>query len=126
LNGGINPMAEDKGDGLATMVEIFSGVLSGAAFGLDVHREKKANVGHCLIAVNVESFMPREAFVARMDALCDMLRQSPADERKIYLHGEQEYAKRKQSLELGMIVKPETEAAMLKVAEKYGLEPLFP
>ncbi len=124
LNGGINPMAEYKGYGLAAMVELFSGVLSGAAFGLDVHREKKANVGHSFLAISLEAFMPRAAFIKRMDAFCEMLTQSPADGKTVYLHGEQEYAARKRSLESGVIVKPETETALRGVAEQCGLEPM--
>lgn len=124
LNGGINPMAEYKGYGLAAMVELFSGILSGSAFGLDVHREKKANVGHCFLAINVGAFMPREAFIERMDAFCAMMTQSPAEEKTVYLHGEQEYAARARSLESGIVVKPETQTALRAVAELCGLDPM--
>src|SRR3990172_6410008 len=57
--GGSDIMRGYKGYGLGLMVDIFSGVLSGAAFGPEVGapgRDAPANVGHFFAAVNISAF----------------------------------------------------------------------
>jgi LDH2 family malate/lactate/ureidoglycolate dehydrogenase len=73
LDGSMAPIGGPKGSGIAILMDIFSGVLSGAAFGGEVgdqYKERKPqNVGHCFIAIKPDVFMSAEAFRARMDTL---------------------------------------------------------
>jgi LDH2 family malate/lactate/ureidoglycolate dehydrogenase len=73
LDGSMAPIGGPKGSGIAILMDIFSGALSGAAFGGEVgdqYKEKKPqNVGHCFIAIKPDVFMSAEAFRARMDTL---------------------------------------------------------
>jgi len=74
LDGSVLTMAGPKGYALALMVDILSGVLTGGGSGKGVNSMYKdmahpANVGHMLMAINPEAFMPREIFIERMQNL---------------------------------------------------------
>ncbi len=94
--GGTDIMRGYKGYGLALLVDIFSGVLSGAASGPEVGspgREAPANVGHFFAAVNIEAFRDPQAFKADLDRLIQTLKDAPkaAGQERIYIHGEKEF-----------------------------------
>lgn len=73
LKGVMLPMGGPKGSGLAVMMDVFSGVLSGSAFAGGVtgpyDPSKPADVGHFLVAIKPDLFMDLEAFKERMDTL---------------------------------------------------------
>ncbi|KAL4894015.1 Malate/L-lactate dehydrogenase [Aspergillus ambiguus] len=73
LNGSMAPIGGPKGSGIAILMDIMSGVLTGAAFGGEVGDQykdpKPQNVGHCFIAIKPDVFMTAEDFKSRMDAL---------------------------------------------------------
>jgi LDH2 family malate/lactate/ureidoglycolate dehydrogenase len=69
LQGGLmaplgNPQAPHKGFGLVLFVDALAGVLSGSAFAQEVG---SGAPGNFLWALDVEAFMPRGEFLARMD-----------------------------------------------------------
>jgi ureidoglycolate dehydrogenase (NAD+) len=66
------PLAAHKGFGLALLIDVLSGVLSGAGFGQGV---AAGAPGNFLWALDVEAFLPREEFLARIDALIDQVKQ---------------------------------------------------
>jgi LDH2 family malate/lactate/ureidoglycolate dehydrogenase len=77
LNGGLMaplgyPHAPHKGFGLALFVDAVSGVLSGAGFAQGV---SGGAAGNFLWALDVEAFLPRQEFLARMDAQIDQVKQ---------------------------------------------------
>lgn len=82
-----------KGYGLAAVVDILCGVLTGASWGAGVGETQgpaPANVGHFFGAMNVEAFMPLSEFKARMDELISSLKGAtklPGAE-EIYVAGE--------------------------------------
>jgi LDH2 family malate/lactate/ureidoglycolate dehydrogenase len=92
-----------KGYGLALLVDVLSGVLSGGAFGLDVDNVNRASadgsaaprIGHFFLALDVASFMPLDEFRQRLSALVSMLKGSrkALDKTVIYVHGEKERAR---------------------------------
>jgi LDH2 family malate/lactate/ureidoglycolate dehydrogenase len=74
------PAAGPKGYGLGFLVEILSGVLSGAAVTHDIGNMysdfgKPQDVGHFMIALDISRFLPYQEFISRMDALLDQARQ---------------------------------------------------
>jgi LDH2 family malate/lactate/ureidoglycolate dehydrogenase len=94
--GGTPIMRGYKGYGLALLVDILSGALSGAATGSHVgHPSKpgKADVGHFFLAMDVEAFRPLKAFKADMDRMIRALKDAPktVDSDRIYIHGEKEF-----------------------------------
>jgi len=103
--GGILPLGGEgelfsgyKGYGMAVLVDILCGVLSGGACGdsVDVKPEGKAapaQVAHFFTALRIENFVDRETFTSTLDALIDHLKGSAkADgQNRIFIHGEKEY-----------------------------------
>jgi LDH2 family malate/lactate/ureidoglycolate dehydrogenase len=65
------PHAPHKGFGLALFIDALSGVLSGAGFAQGV---ADGAPGSFLWALDVEAFLPRQEFLARMDAQLDQVK----------------------------------------------------
>jgi len=94
--GGTEIMRGYKGYGLALLVDILSGVLSGAAFSTSVGHPDTlghADVGHFFMALKIDLFRPADEFKSSMDELIRMLKSSPkqSDQDRIYIHGEKEF-----------------------------------
>ncbi|HNW61183.1 MAG TPA: Ldh family oxidoreductase [bacterium] len=104
--GGILPLGGEgerfsgyKGYGMAVLVDILCGILSGGAYGDMVdskgpHGENQpANVAHFFLALNIENFVEMEIFQEKMDDLIDRLKASARAEgaQRIFIHGEKEY-----------------------------------
>ena len=105
--GGIDVMRGYKGYGLGLMVDIFSGVLSGSAFGadVDIHDGKHfARTGHFFAAIDITAFRPLEEFKHDMDGLINMLKDSPkaVGQDRIYIHGEKEFETSDRNNRLGV------------------------
>ncbi|MGH8870209.1 MAG: Ldh family oxidoreductase [Actinomycetes bacterium] len=66
------PLAAHKGFGLALVVDVLSGVLSGAGFGQAM---TTPTPGIFFWALDIEAFMPREEFLQRMDSQLDQIKQ---------------------------------------------------
>src|SRR6059036_756435 len=103
LGGGLLPLGGEgeefsghKGYGLALMVDVLCGVLSGSATGLQVYAdEKKPNVGHFFMALDPTAFRPLDEFRRDMDRLARELKDSPRaqGQDRIYVHGEKSFAR---------------------------------
>lgn len=79
LLGTVLTMAGHKGYALALMVEILSGVLSGASIGPLVgsmykNLDRKQDVGHFFCLIYIDAFLDREEFLSRIDATIDSLK----------------------------------------------------
>ncbi len=64
------------------MVELLSGVLSGAAVGtevgsMDKQMDRPQNVGHFFSVLNIEAFMDLATFKARIDKTIDRVKALP-------------------------------------------------
>ncbi|KAF9628928.1 malate/L-lactate dehydrogenase [Lasiodiplodia theobromae] len=81
LNGMMAPIGGPKGSGIAILMDVMSGVLSGAAFGGEVGDQYKEarpqNVGHCFIAIKPDIFMSSDDFRSRMDVLAQRVHAVP-------------------------------------------------
>ncbi len=81
LLGTVLTMAGHKGYALALMVEMFSGVLSGAAIGPDVgsmykHLDRKQGVGHFFCLFHIDAFLDYAEYLRRMDETIDRIKTS--------------------------------------------------
>lgn len=82
LAGSLLPLGGAKGYALALAVEVLCGVIPGAGVGPAIpsffdNRERPSDVGHLLVAVNVEAFKDRSEYAARVDRLIRDLRAVP-------------------------------------------------
>lgn len=123
-----------KGYGLAFMVDILSGVLSGAYFGLDVDKDKclapgenkKApNVGHFFMAIDISKFMSVNDFKDRMANLTDMVKNlKPAvDQDEVFYPGEKSAARTDYHKVYGIPIKSNVYKNLIEIAKKCQVEP---
>ncbi len=121
-----------KGYGLALMVDVLSGVLSGSASGLDVdnlRREAAAGetvaprVGHFFLALDIARFMPLDEFRERLGALFATIKQSrkALDRATIYIHGEKEQARAALHERSGIPLAENVMASLRTIAQACGL-----
>jgi LDH2 family malate/lactate/ureidoglycolate dehydrogenase len=131
LAGAVLPFGGYKGSGLALLVDVLSGVLTGAAFGLHIinlYDEGKLtqNLGHFFVTLDPSSFLPAGDFESRMDQFVREVRCQPrmpgAD--RIYLPGEIEFEQAEESARSGVVL-PDTGVAELdQLAIELGIRPL--
>jgi L-2-hydroxycarboxylate dehydrogenase (NAD+) len=98
--GGMDITAGYKGYGLALLVEILCGILSGGNFLTQVGsvaNPAPTGVSHFFLSMNIEAFRPVIDFKKHMDAMIQLLKASPlavgADDIKIAGEKEFEYAR---------------------------------
>lgn len=98
VNGGlILPAGGYKGYGLAMVVDALAGVLTGAGFALG-GGVTKGKCGQFLWALDVELFMPRAEFAARVDHQIDEIKASrkKAGVQEIFVPGERGQRRRRE------------------------------
>ncbi|MDA3955466.1 Ldh family oxidoreductase [Oceanispirochaeta sp.] len=111
--GGIVPLGGDsessgghKGFGLAMMVDILTGVLSGSAWGADIYDkgESSARVSHCFGAMKIDLFMDACEFRRNMDKMLQVIRNMiPAEgHEQVYFAGQKEFEAEAHSLAEGI------------------------
>ena len=129
--GGLTPLGGEgelfsghKGYGLALLVDIFSGVLSGSAYATGVGKEKNPNVGHFFMALDIEKFMPLGEFKKRMDDYINLLHNSTKAEgqNKIYIHGEKEFEKEKELMQSGIPLQEKVYEALKGFGIEFGVD----
>lgn len=105
------PMAGPKGFGLAVILEILAGVLSGAAIGQGVGSmyrtwDRGEDIGHFFLALSVESFMPLGSFLDRIEELVMQLRSADrlSPNQPIRLPGEIEFLHEDENRRTGVLL----------------------
>lgn len=78
--GGDNQTGGYKGYGLAIMVDILCGILSGAYVGTDSSLDKNDlqstslnNIGHSFLAIKIDNFLDKDIFLQHMDEMLESL-----------------------------------------------------
>jgi LDH2 family malate/lactate/ureidoglycolate dehydrogenase len=125
------PIGDYKGYGLALIIGLLAGTLNGAAMGRDVvdfnaDDTSVTNTGHAIVAISLEAFGDVNQFKRSVDALARDLRSSrrlPGVDR-IWLPGEQSYAKRADNLRHGVALAPALLKSLRQLAEELGVAPL--
>lgn len=111
LEGIILPIGDYKGYGITLMIDILSGILTGANFGDQVpgvEENGKRNNGHLFISLNAEAFMEIDDFKNRIHQLTHIIKSTPKvnQDVEILLPGEKEW-KTKLNQENGTVRIPE-------------------
>lgn len=130
LGGAGEEFGGHKGYGLALLVDILSGVLSGAGYANNIYpkdadgKPLPANVGHFFGALQVDGFRPPDEFKATMDDIIQRLRNSPKaeDHDRIYIHGEKEFEMEEEQLANGIPLHPKVVAALKQIGQDLGVE----
>lgn len=126
LNGALLPMGGPKGSAIALAVDIMSGMLSGASYAPNLKSfhtpEGQTGVGASLIVIDISRFQQPQAFAEKMDGYTadvkGLKRAKGFDE--IYMPGEIEYNKEKQSLKDGISIDANAVTAINEILASIG------
>jgi LDH2 family malate/lactate/ureidoglycolate dehydrogenase len=108
LKGTLLPIGGPKGYGLALMIDVLAGLLSGSQYGPNVKTFHEplgpTGVGVFFVAIDVERFMPLHQFRDLMTSYVGSIKKikKAKDVLRIYLPGEIELEKEKKSLAEGI------------------------
>ncbi|MBO0763707.1 MAG: Ldh family oxidoreductase [Hyphomicrobiaceae bacterium] len=110
-----------KGSGLAAMVEVLCGLLTGLGFG--VEPSGRHNDGCFMAVFNVEAFRPLALFKREVAEFARYLKETPAAEGSpgVLYPGEIEYLREKERLKVGIDVEDATWDRLRALAGEYGL-----
>jgi len=126
--GSLIPMAGHKGYGIAMLVEVIAGLLTGAGILDEVkswvfNPEENAHLGQAFIAINIGAIFPIESFKARIDSMVDQIRQAPTamGSDRIYMPGEIEWEKRDDALKNGISLPDPVILSLREVGQELGI-----
>lgn len=126
LDGFLQPMGGYKGYGLALIVDLFAGLLSGAAYLTHVKSwvdapEEPQNLGHFFILFNASALGSPEWLAARMADFAAILHGSPPADpaRPVLLPGEIEMDRFERQKKEGIAI----DAEVLAMLEKFAARP---
>jgi LDH2 family malate/lactate/ureidoglycolate dehydrogenase len=125
----LTPMAAHKGYGLALLIEILSGVLTGAALAGGVlsyaydDPSKPTNHGAAFVAIQIEALMEQSEFEKRMKSLIDEIKNAPkaAGVQHILIPGEREQKYKVKALKEGVNLPSDVWAKLVEVSESSGV-----
>ena len=132
--GGDREHGSHKGYCLSAIVDIFSGVISGANFGPFVPPsvaylpllEKKTGdgTGHFFGAMRIDAFQPANDFKARMDVWIETFRSAnPAEgQEKVLIPGDPEREAETINMKNGVNIIPAVKDDLIKIAGELGVE----
>lgn len=124
-SGTMLPFGGAKGYGLALMVEILSGVITGAGICHGVtsmynNFERSADIGHFILVLDLKRFMPAEILESRMDQFVASIRGAGAD-GDVLLPGEVRWRHHDDNLANGIPVAAGTQKMLEPLIQKDGL-----
>ncbi|WP_188624419.1 Ldh family oxidoreductase, partial [Caldalkalibacillus thermarum] len=103
------PFGGPKGYGLALMVDVLSGILTGSAFGPHITAmygdyDKKRKLGHLLMAIDISIYTTADNFLTHIDQMIDELHQVPPAPgfERVMVPGEPEQLKEEERLANGI------------------------
>ncbi|MCL4477334.1 MAG: Ldh family oxidoreductase [Nitrospirae bacterium] len=126
LMGTVLTMAGHKGYALALMVDAFSGVLSGSAFGSSVgsmykDMDRKQDVGHFFCLMDIDALMDVAVFKKRIDRMIDEIKASKKRQgvEEILIPGERSFRKARENREKGIPLGEETIKEFRDLCEEF-------
>jgi uncharacterized oxidoreductase len=116
------PLGGYKGTGLAVMVEILCGLLTGLGFGVDP--KGKHNDGCFMAVFNVAAFRDVTTFKKDVAEFAQYLKDTPPAEGSdgVLYPGEIEHLKEAARRRDGVEIEESTWASLSKLAEEYGVK----
>jgi LDH2 family malate/lactate/ureidoglycolate dehydrogenase len=126
LKGSLLPLGGPKGSGLAMMIDIFSGVLSGSSYGRGLKSfhelDGPTGVGTCFIAIDIGRFVNPGVFAETIKAyvqdIKELRKRSGIEE--ILVPGEVESLKEEENRRLGIDVPDSVAKSMNEILAKLG------
>jgi LDH2 family malate/lactate/ureidoglycolate dehydrogenase len=128
IKGTLLPIGGPKGYGLALVVDILSGVLTGGAYGpniVSLHESTRdVAAGFILQAIDISAFADPEEFEERLQDLIMEIRNSPTagDVERIYLPGEIEFLTKQERVEQGIPIPQNLLQKLDQLAGELGIK----
>jgi ureidoglycolate dehydrogenase (NAD+) len=124
-SGTLLPAAGAKGYGLAILVELLSGVLTGAGVADEVASmyadlDRPGNNGHLLLAIDISRWMPLEQFHRRVEALSVVL-TAPLGSRDVRLPGDERWTEISRIEREGILIEDHILAQIEQLAGDLGV-----
>jgi LDH2 family malate/lactate/ureidoglycolate dehydrogenase len=125
--GGTRDAGSHKGYGLAVMVHILAGTLSGGSFSPIRNRTQRAsdphNIGHFFLAIDPRAFRDDGAFEQDLDDVIDVLHATrPADPaRPVLVAGDPEMQTREERLRAGVPIPDDLMVQLRAVVQRAGV-----
>jgi len=118
--GGTREGGNHKGYGLAIVVEILCGVLTGTLTALNANQDPR---GHFFGAIRIDSFRPAAEFKQDMDRLIRELKSTPpiAGQERVYVAGEIEFETAEERSERGIPLHSSVLEGLREVSEQLGV-----
>jgi LDH2 family malate/lactate/ureidoglycolate dehydrogenase len=123
IKGGLLPFGGYKGYGIALIIDILAGAMTGAASGSKVislyDEEKVATLGQLFIAIDI-NWSGVEDFKKRVDSVIRAIKDSPPAEgvKEIFIPGEIEFREERRRLKEGIPIDVETWESLEKLKKK--------
>ena len=118
------PIGAFKGFGLAFFTDVLTGVLSGSLFGTEVFQDiDNHDVGHFIMAINPDMFMPHHVFQQRLERLVQMFHDAERidPDSRLYLPGELEFLTEQENQKIGIPVDRNTVEKLRLLAAERGV-----
>jgi LDH2 family malate/lactate/ureidoglycolate dehydrogenase len=129
IEGVLLPLGGPKGYGLALVIDILSGVLSGSRFGRNIPSlfgavEQSQDIGHFAMLINIEDFLSLDEFLLGMRRNKDALKSARLADgfEQIYLPGEQSAAIVREREKAGIVLSAATWSALNKWRTHLGVQ----
>jgi len=132
MAGTLYPLGGAKGFAMALVVDLLTGALTGSAVGIDCFGPEHQDVGHLLIALRIESFVPLTLFLNRVEQLITQVRASPlaadatdhpaAPSGRIVIPGELEAERRAERERDGIPIPEDRYELLLELAHELDLD----
>ncbi len=125
--GALMPFGGAKGYGVALMVEVLAGILTGSGFSHSVKSTysnfvENSDSGHCVIAIDIEKWMPMAAFYLRFEALVQLLKASnPTGD--VLLPGEIRWQNFNDRLVAGISIPAPVVKTLAELSLKFAISP---
>jgi len=127
------PVGEHKGYGLALVMEILSGVISGSAFGsqigslYDFSSGKTMGLGHFMMAINIGALLDPKIFFQRLEDLIEEICSSEKidEDNPIVLPGEIEEERKIEQLNSGVLLKTSVISELKELATELDISVAF-
>ena len=127
--GSMLPMAGHKGYGIAMLIEVLAGGLTGAGMLNEVkswilQSSETSRLGQAFVAIHIGSIIPIDTFKQRIDSVVRQIRESPRAKgsERIYVPGEIEWEKREDALRNGIPLPESIFATLILAGRQLGLD----
>jgi L-2-hydroxycarboxylate dehydrogenase (NAD+) len=122
------PIGDHKGYALSFATEALAGILTGSPFGKDAsaHRHAAGGVGHLIIAIRPDVFVPADTFFDGLESWMEQVRSTPVADGApgLMIPGEPELELQARRAEDGIPLSDELAAQLAALAARLGVHGL--